>query len=84
MNIDVNPDWWKTMFDEVYLLTDARSVCNPELTRREIDMVVDLLPIDRKHRILDLCAGHGRHSFELGARGFKNCTVLDYSQALID
>lgn len=84
MNIDVNPDWWKTMFDEVYLLTDARSVCNPELTRREIDLVFELLPMDRKHRILDLCAGHGRHSFELGARGFKNCTVLDYSLALID
>ena len=84
MSIDVKPDWWKTMFDEVYLLTDARSVCDPELTRREIDLVLELLPMDRAHRILDLCGGHGRHSFELCARGFKNCTVLDYSQDLID
>jgi hypothetical protein len=26
MSIKVDPDWWKTLFDEVYLLTDARSV----------------------------------------------------------
>jgi D-alanine-D-alanine ligase len=43
-----------------------------------------LLPLDVGHKILDLCGGHGRHSFELYKRGFKNCTVLDYSQKLID
>ncbi len=79
----VNPDWWKTLFDEVYLRTDARSVCNDELTGREIDLICELLPIRRRHRILDLCGGHGRHSFELCARGFLNCTLVDYSPALI-
>lgn len=28
MSIEVDPDWWKTLFDEIYLLTDARSVCD--------------------------------------------------------
>ena len=23
MPIEVDPDWWKTLFDDVYLLTDA-------------------------------------------------------------
>jgi len=84
MAISVDPDWWRTLFDEVYLITDARSVCDDELTCREVDVICELLPLDVGHKILDLCGGHGRHSFELYKRGFTNCTVLDYSQKLID
>ena len=84
MSIEVNPDWWKTMFDEVYLLTDARSVCDPTITQREVDVICSLLPIQGSHKILDLCGGHGRHSFELSKRGFEACTLLDYSQTLIN
>ena len=84
MSIEVNPDWWKTLFDEVYLLTDARSVCDPAITRREVDVICSLLPLQGSHKILDLCGGHGRHSIELSKRGFKACTLLDYSQTLIN
>ncbi len=77
MPIEVDPDWWKTMFDDVYLLTDARSVCDETLTRLEVDVVCELLPIKSSHNILDLCGGHGRHSFELYRRGFSSCTLLD-------
>ena len=84
MSIVVDSDWWKTMFDEIYLLTDARSVCDKELTRREVDVICEFLPIHPEHMILDLCGGHGRHSFELYERGFTECTLLDYSQFLID
>jgi len=84
MSIRVDSDWWKTMFDEVYLLTDARSVCDQDLTRREVDLICELLPIRTDHKILDLCGGHGRHSFELHQRGFLKCTLLDYSEYLID
>ena len=84
MSIDVDPDWWKTMFDEVYLVTDSRSVCDESLTCREVDVICELLPLDAAHRILDLCGGHGRHSFELFKRGFTKCTLLDYSEKLID
>ena len=72
------------MFDEVYLLTDARSVCNEEITRREVDLICELLPIGSGNKILDLCGGHGRHSLEFCARGFTGCTLLDYSGYLID
>jgi D-alanine-D-alanine ligase len=84
MKIDVDPDWWKTLFDEVYLLTDARSVCDELLTRREVDVVCELLPLKLNHRILDLCGGHGRHAFELCKRGYTDCTLVDYSQKLIE
>ena len=84
MAIDVNPDWWRTLFDDVYLITDARSVCDPEVTRREVDLVCRLLDLEPHQQILDLCGGHGRHVLELGARGFTRCTLLDYSPYLTD
>jgi D-alanine-D-alanine ligase len=84
MNIQVDPAWWKTLFDEIYLLTDARSVCDPQITRREVDLICQLLPIQEGHAVLDLCGGHGRHSLELSRRGLLACTVLDYSETLIN
>lgn len=83
MNIAVDPDWWKSLFDDVYLITDARSVCNAAVTRREIDIFSRLIPLAPGDRILDLCGGHGRHSIELSRRGFTNCTVMDYSLFLL-
>lgn len=83
-NIKVDPDWWMHLFDDVYLCTDARSVCDPELTRREVDLFLSLLPIEADHRILDLCGGHGRHSLEFRGRGFNRCSLLDYSEVLVD
>lgn len=84
MSIAVDPDWWKTLFDEVYLVTDARSVDNEEITRQEMGIFASLVSIAPGHRILDLCGGHGRHALELCRRGFCDCTVLDYSQSLLD
>lgn len=84
MSIDVDPDWWKTLFDQVYLLTDSRSVGDDAVTRRELDVFSELLPLQPDDHILDLCGGHGRHSMELCRRGWIHCTVLDYSQTLLD
>jgi D-alanine-D-alanine ligase len=84
MPIQVKADWWKTLFDQVYLLTDQRTVGNPELTKAEIDLLFDLLPIEPGHRILDLCGGHGRHSLELCSRGYSSLTLLDFSASLLD
>ena len=83
MNIRVDPDWWKELFDETYLVTDARSVCDDRITCREVDVICDLLPVKKDQQLLDLCCGHGRHALELYSRGFKGCTLLDYSDVLI-
>jgi hypothetical protein len=32
MSIQIESDWWKSLFDEVYLMTDARSVRDDALT----------------------------------------------------
>ena len=83
MGIDVDPEWWKSLFDDIYLVTDARSVGDENLTRREVDVLCEMLPLGKEDRILDLCGGQGRHSLELLKRGFGDCTVLDYSDTLI-
>lgn len=83
MSIQVEPDWWKSLFDEVYLMTDARSVCDDALTEKEVALLCELVPLKPGHNILDLCGGHGRHSLALSRRGFAHCTVFDYSDTLL-
>lgn len=80
----VNAEWWKTLFDEVYLVTDARSVCDQSLTCREVDVLEEVLGVERSCPIVDLCGGHARHAIELARRGFTDVTVVDYSAYLID
>ena len=82
--IHVDPNWWQHLFDEVYLLTDAPFVCNPELTRREVEGVIQVLQLDRADRILDLCGGQGRHALELARRGYRHLTVFDYADFLLE
>jgi D-alanine-D-alanine ligase len=81
--IHVDPNWWQWLFDEVYLLTDAPFVCNPELTRREVTVIELLLHLCKANRILDLCGGQGRHALELARRGYRYLTVLDYAEFLL-
>lgn len=82
--VEFDSDWWKRIFDETYLITDARSVCDDELTCKEVDFLEEVLKVDRSWPILDLCGGQGRHSLELSRRGFQDVTVLDYSGYLIN
>jgi D-alanine-D-alanine ligase len=84
MSLHVDKNWWKDIFDEVYLLTDARSVCDDALTKREVNFLEKILLFDKSQSILDMCGGQGRHSLELSRRGFKEVTVLDYSNYLLN
>lgn len=83
MSIQIESDWWKSLFDEVYLMTDARSVCDETLTEKEVALLCKLIPLKPNHNVLDLCGGQGRHSLALSQRGFSNCTVFDYSDTLL-
>jgi len=79
----IDPEWWKHIFDSIYLLTDARSVCDERLTRAEADLMENFLQVGRHEPILDLCGGQGRHSLEMARRGYKHITTLDYSAYLL-
>ena len=82
--IRVKKDWWKHFFNHIYLITDARSVCNAELTSQEVDLLEKALNLNKKDSILDLFGGQGRHSIELAKRGYRDLTVFDYSNYLIN
>lgn len=79
----VPPDWWRHLFDETYLRTDARSVQDAALTRLEVDAAIRDLDLGRGEFILDLCGGQGRHALELARRGYGRVLVLDFSLPLL-
>ncbi len=80
----VPPDWWRTLFGPLYLLTDGDVVMDPALTRAEVDRIVELVGLRPEQRVLDLCCGQGRHALELARRGFARVQGLDRSPYLIE
>lgn len=79
----VNPDWWKTIFNSIYLMTDSDVVEDRNITEQEVDLFSEILKLSPEDSILDLCCGQGRHSLELARRGFKYIEGIDRSHYLI-
>jgi D-alanine-D-alanine ligase len=76
-------DWWKTLFNSVYLKTDGDVVEHEGNTAREVELLIRAAILEPNDRILDLCCGQGRHCIELARRGFKQVAGLDRSRYLI-
>ncbi len=76
-------EWWKGLFNSLYLKTDGDVVENHENTKRDVDALVQNLAIKPEDRVLDLCCGQGRHALEMASRGFRNITGVDRSRYLI-
>src|SRR5215470_10331744 len=70
-------DWWRTLFNSLYLETDGDVIENDRNTSEEVDLLIRTVGLERNDRILDLCCGQGRHSLELARRGFPHVTGLD-------
>jgi len=79
----VRSDWWRNIFNYLYLKTDADVVDDQDITSHEIDLIINTLNLTPQHRILDLACGQGRHTLELARRGFENIEGLDRSHYLI-
>lgn len=79
----VSPDWWRRIFNYLYLKTDGDVVDDLSITCWEVDLFQNILKISPEDKILDLCCGQGRHSLELGRRNFRNIEGLDRSHYLI-
>jgi 2-polyprenyl-3-methyl-5-hydroxy-6-metoxy-1,4-benzoquinol methylase len=61
-------DWWEELF-QVHEFAHYRDYAE-DLTRREVDFLVEALGLTGVETILDLACGGGRHSIELARRGF--------------
>ncbi len=79
----VAKDWWRRLFNSIYLKTDGDVIDDREITSQEVDTFLFILNLSFEDRILDLCCGQGRHSLELARRGFQNIDGLDRSHTLI-
>ncbi len=76
-------EWWRKLFNALYVKTDGDVVENVENTRRDVDFIVQAAAVQPHSQILDLCCGQGRHCLELARRGFKQVTGVDRSRYLI-
>ncbi|MBU1628299.1 methyltransferase domain-containing protein, partial [bacterium] len=79
----VHSDWWRRIFNSLYLKTDADVVDDKEITTHEIDLFTGILNVKSEDKVLDLCCGQGRHTLELARRGFKSVEGLERSHYLI-
>jgi D-alanine-D-alanine ligase len=79
----LSSDWWKKIFNSLYLKTDADVVENAKNTIEDVDNIIKFTSINFDSKILDICCGQGRHVLELAQRGYKNISGMDRSQYLI-
>ena len=77
------PDWWRTLFNSLYLKTDGDVIENDDNTAAEVDMLINAINLRPEQHVLDLCCGQGRHVIELQRRGYENVRGLDRSRYLI-
>ena len=80
----LQPDWWRRIFNSMYLKTDADVVEDNKITAYELDLFTQILDLPVEAFILDLACGQGRHTLELARRGYKNVYGLDRSHYLIN
>src|SRR4051794_10380538 len=55
----VHPEWWKYIFNSLYIKTDADVVEDDSITKQEADLVTEILDLEPQSAILDLCCGQG-------------------------
>jgi D-alanine-D-alanine ligase len=79
----LRPDWWRRIFNSMYLKTDADVVEDKQITKSEVELFSSILNVPKDSAILDLACGQGRHSIELARSGYTNITGLDRSHYLI-
>ncbi len=50
----LQPDWWRRIFNSMYLKTDADVVEDMQITHKEVDLFTEILGLEKNMVILDL------------------------------
>ena len=67
-------EWFKEWFDENYLELFLKTQ-SEELTKKQVDFIIDVLDLSKGDRVLDVGCGIGRHLIELAKRGIKGMGI---------
>lgn len=73
--------WWADYFDETFISV-YRDFLTPERTEREVQGLLEMVPLPPGGDVLDLACGWGRHSIALARAGYR-VTGLDLSGTLL-
>lgn len=79
----VPAEWWRLIFNSIYLKTDGDVVDDRAVTSREVDLFSQILNLASDDAVLDLCCGQGRHTLELTRRNYTGAEGMDRSHYLI-
>lgn len=79
----LHPEWWKRIFNSMYLKTDADVVDDSKITESEVSFFAEKLDLQEGSSLLDLACGQGRHLIEIARRGNFSLFGLDRSRYLI-
>ncbi len=79
----LHSDWWKRLFNSIYLKTDADVLDNEQITIREMSLFRKILGIKSGESLLDIACGQGRHLIELAKDDSYLLTGIDRSRYLI-
>lgn len=73
--------WWEDFFPELF--ARIQGACKtPEVTRAEVDRMVEILGLPEGAAVLDVPCGEGRHAVELARRGYRVTGVELHSGTL--
>ena len=82
LELHLQPDWWRRIFNSMYLKTDADVVEDMTITKSEVELFTSILQASKDSVILDLACGQGRHSLELARQGYSNVYGLGIPQRM--
>src|SRR5262245_16610285 len=77
-NRNVNNTFFEGQYKELW-----RSFIPEELTRRELDFIIQYFNLQPGNNVLDIMCGYGRHSIGLARKGL-NVTAVDNLKDYID
>jgi len=72
--------WYETAFQADYIKRYQHR--NDKEARQAVDLILDLVPLNKSHLVLDLCCGAGRHSLAFCQAGYQ-VIGLDLSMDLL-
>ena len=75
---EISDNWYEDFFQGINCEIWENAI-PPELTKLEVDFLVNELNLQQGQHILDMPCGFGRHAIELSKRGFT-VTGIDISE----